>query len=141
MKKIITLLLVVLLCFSLCACGKGKTLTKEELISTATITTDIMTLQSAVYNNKLKATEDYCNKPIIVSGEVLMVEDNYVVICDSQVCLDAYLPTEDLVKISSNDTITVVGIINDIQDLEMNFGAGMPFNSPHYIMDVGYLVD
>ena len=141
MKKIITLLLVVLLCFSLCACGKEKTSTKEELISTATITTDIMTLQSAVYNNKLKATEDYCNKPIIVSGEVLMVEDNYVVICDSQVCLDAYLPTEDLVKISSNDTITVVGIINDIQDLEMNFGAGMPFNSPHYIMDVGYLVD
>ena len=58
MKKIITLLLVVLLCFSLCACGKEKTLTKEELISTATITTDIMTLQSAVYNNKLKATED-----------------------------------------------------------------------------------
>ena len=33
MKKIITLLLVVLLCFSLCACGKEKTLTKEELNS------------------------------------------------------------------------------------------------------------
>ena len=140
MKKIITLFLTVLLCFSLCACGGEKTLTKEELISTA-ISTDIMTLQSAVYDNRLKAKEDYCNKPISISGNVMMVEEDHIVICESQVCLDAYLSTEDIIKISSGDTVTIVGIISDIQDMEIKLGGVMPFNSPHYIMEAGYLVD
>ncbi len=140
MKKVLALFITIILCFSLCACGEDKKITKEELISTA-ISTDIMTLQNAVYENRLKAKEDYCNKPILVSGKAMLINEDHVTICESQICLDAYLPVEDLIKISSGDTITVVGIIRDIQDIEINLGGAMPFNTAHYIMDVGYLVD
>ena len=70
MKKVIALLLAVVLCFSLCACGSQSEpeLTKEELISTD-LKTDIMTLQGEVYSNRVKAMQDYGNKPIIVTVE------------------------------------------------------------------------
>lgn len=142
MKKIIALLLASLLCFSICACGGDEKLTEEELLKTA-VSTDIQTLQTAAYENKLKAKEDYCNKSIIISGTVLSVEEDYVVLHDSsKVFLDAYLSVDDLTSISSGDRITVVGIISDIQDKEVSFGGFIEpsFTSPHYIMNLGYLV-
>ena len=141
MKKVFALLLAIVLCFSLCACGgqSEPELTKEELISTD-LKTDIMTLQGEVYSNKVKAMQDYGNKPIIISGKVLTVETDHVVLCESQVCLDAYLSVEDLMKVESGEIISVAGIIKEIKEVTLNW-ADMPFSSPHCIMDVAYLVD
>ena len=141
MKKVIALLFAVVLCFSLCACGSQSEpeLTKEELISTD-LKTDIMTLQGEVYSNRVKAMQDYGNKPIIVTGKILLVEADHVVLCESQVCLEAYLSVEDLMKVKSGEIISVAGIIKEIKDVTLNW-AEMPFTSPHCIMDVAYLVD
>ena len=140
MKKTISLFLVLVLCLSLCACGSAESqLSKDDLISNA-ITTNVSILQAAVYQNKAKAKQDYCNKPIIVSGKAILVEDDHVVICDSQVCLDAYLSIDDLVKIDTDSNITVVGIISDIQDLDISWG-GTTFTFPHYIMESAFLVE
>ena len=154
MKKVISLLLALVMCLSLCACGGDndtpeatetpteateEQLSKEDLIANA-ITTDITTLQTAVYQNEVKAKQDYCGKPIIVSGKAIRVEDDHVEICDSQVSLDAYLSIDELVKISTQTNITVVGIISDIQDVESNWG-GINYTFPHYIMEVAYLIE
>ena len=162
MKKTLSLILALVLCLSLCACGGGndtpKTtealteapteapteateaqLSKEELITNA-ITTDIFTLQSAVYQNKVKAKQDYCNKPIVVTGKAIKVEDDYVVMSEGQVSVYAFLSVDDLVKIKTQTNISVVGIISDIQDEDSNWG-GMTFNFPTYIMDLAYLIE
>lgn len=165
MKKTITILLALVMVLSLAACGGGSQptstpapaataeptpeptpepteepkATKEDLLAEAE-KADMVDLQNAVYDNKVKAKQDYCNTPIAVTGKAIKIEDNYVIICDSQVCLDAYLSIDDLVKIETQNTITVVGIISDITELEMEWG-GSNFKSPHYIMDYGYLVD
>lgn len=95
-------------------------------------------LQNAVYNNPITAKEAYCDTPLIVTGTVIRIEEDHDILCDSQVCLDAYLSIEDLSVISSGDVISVVGIINEIQDKEEMVG-GTDFAFKHYIMNKGYL--
>ena len=50
------------------------------------------------------------------------------------------LAVQSLVKIETGKNISVIGIISDIQDIEMDWG-GQKYTSPHYIMDIAYLVD
>lgn len=149
MKKLIALLLAAVMSLSLVACGGGEgkqseaseetAMTMEELLEDA-ISTDMSTLENAAYENKVKAKQDYCDKPIIVSGTALKVEDDHVIICDGQVCLDAYLTVDDLAEIETGSEIKVVGIISDIQDMDMKW-AEMTLNSPHYIMETAYLTE
>lgn len=152
MKKTLALLLALVMLLSLVACAtkqapqttetpttEEQVMTKDELIEKA-ISVTILDLQNAVYDNKAKARMTYCDIPVAVTGRVLRIEDNYALICDSQVMLEAYLPLTDLARIATSDRITVVGIITDIQDVEIQHG-GMPFTSPHYIMETAYLVD
>ena len=143
MKRTIAFILAFVMCLSLCACGNSNDtsesqLSKEELIANA-ITVDTYTLQNAFYENGVKAKQDYCNKPIIVSGTAIRVEDNYVIMCDSQVCVYVYLSVDDLVKIKTQTNISVVGIISDIQDREREWG-GITFTEPSYIMEYAYLI-
>ena len=154
MKKALSLLLALVMCLSLCACGGGndtpKTteapteateaqLSKEELIANA-IKTDVMTLQSAAGANRLKAKQDYCNKPIIVTGKAISVNEEYVRICDSQASVYAYLAVDELMEVTTGKNITVVGIISDLKDVEETI-AGTVWKWPVYVMDVAYLIE
>ena len=138
MKKLLSVIMVLALCLSLGACSGGQP-GKEELLADA-IKTDMMTLQKAAVSNRLKAEQDYCNKPIMVSGKVNSIKEDYVRICDSQVSVRAYLSVDDMVKVESGETITVVGVISDIQDFDETI-AGTTWSFASYIMDVAYLVE
>ena len=165
-KRLSAIILSAVMGLLICACGGGaktaettttaaeETTTAEEMKTTEEasdipskeelmkdpVKTTILDLQNALYDNKVKAKQTYCNVPVLVTGKALMVEDDHVVILDSQVGLDAFLSIDDLVKIETGKNISVIGIISDIQDIEMDWG-GQKYTSPHYIMDIAYLVD
>lgn len=155
MKKLITLLLALTMALSLCACGSNDSTSKnDDTVAEETIVSkedlmaeigedepvDMMTLQKAVLKNKVKAKQDYFDRPIAVSGKIRKIEEDYVCIMGGEVLLHAYIPTEDLVNLENGNDITVVGIISDIQDLDTVIPSGTVV-MPHCIMDVAYLAD
>ena len=162
MKKTVSLILALVMCLSLCACGGGNDtpetteatgvtnvteatnatnaqLSKEGLIANA-IKTDVMTLQSAAGANRLKAKQDYCDKPIIVTGKAISVNEEYVRICDSQASVYAYLSVDELMEVTTGKNITVVGIISELKDVEETI-AGTVWKWPVYVMDIAYLIE
>ena len=138
MRKFISGLLIVVLVLCLSACGKKEAVMSEEDLLNEAISVDMITLQNAIYNNPITAKEAYCDVPIKVTGDVIQIKEDYVVLCDSQVCLDAYLSRDDLSVINNGSTISVVGIITEIREEEQMLG-GTSFTFLHYVMSEGYL--
>lgn len=158
MKKILPLILAAALMLSLTACGgdnggtntnsgdnisesnTGESVpTKESLLEEAGEPVSIWDLQNELYENEARARQNYLDKSIIVYGEILEIESDHLII-GNEVMLDAYLSTDELTQVNSGDTVYVVGIISDIQDIEIDWG-GVPYSTPHYIMDIGFLTE
>lgn len=142
MKKFLALLLAVVLCFSLVACGGGKTPTKEELLATAE-TVSSADIKNDSNQNIVMAKEKYCNKTLLLSGCVRNIKEDHIELSDSygsNYIIDVYLSTEEIATLKSNQAITVVGNTTDeIIEATENSG-GMSFDYNHYQMPVAYLV-
>ena len=149
-----SLLLAGALALSLAACGgnaansgndvsendtEAVTPTKESLLEEAGDPVSIWDLQNELYENEARVRQNYLDKPIIVYGEILEIESDHLII-GNEVMLDVYLPTDELTQVNSGNTVYVVGIISDIQDIEIDWG-GVPYSTPHYIMNTGFLTE
>ena len=92
-------------------------LSEDELIKEANIL-DWPSVYSTVQENGAKA-EDYEGKYYVYQGKVNAIEDNYCELADYVVSssIDVYLSTEDLKKLKIDDEITVIGKLNNVNDL------------------------
>ena len=109
----------------------ANSMTKEEMLETAEEVT-IPDMRQAVAENQVRAKEQYCNTPILVSGEVYEIKNDRVILNGedtTMVLVDVYLQTNDLIELSTNQRISVVGICSDIEKS----------GQTHYVMDTAYL--
>jgi len=165
MKRLLALMLAAVMALSLVACGGGSgvgdnndnntpssggedsttepAMTREEMIEQAT-KVSIIDMHNDTMDNKLRAKEKYCNSPILVDGKVLEIEDDHIVLINGgsmlETLIDVYLPTDDLIKLSSNQRVLVVGINSDLEERSDSWG-NFPWNTTHYIMDNAYIAD
>lgn len=106
MKKIIALFLAVVMCLSFVACGT-KTPTKEEMLQKAV---EIDDYRTEMIENLARAEEKYVGNIYYITGLVSDIGKNRLNVGDFTV----YLPTEDIMKVSTGQKITVVGKIDSI---------------------------
>ena len=157
MKKTISLLLALVMCLSLCACGGGnsdtpdtsntaettapevKTMTKEEMLEQA-VTVDKTTIQNDTIENIVKAKSMYCNAVLLLEGNVSEIKQDHIVFGNSDFSIDVYLPEEDLINLRSGQKIVVVGQTTDtIEETTATF-EGFSYSTYHYSMPNAYLV-
>ena len=166
MKKLLALILAAALALSLVACGgdsgagdnntpstgnvtpsgtsepqeENNTMSKDELLETAE-TVNALDLYNAVNDNKAAAKLKYCDTPIQITGYVHDITDSSVLLTCSKdassiVCIEVKLPIEELATISKWTNLSVIGIINDIVERQIE---GASYISQFCIMDIGYL--
>lgn len=160
MKKVVSLILALVMCLSLCACGsdEGKdntnntgknpeatTMSKEDMLAAAEVVTPSQITQDT-NSNIAKAKQLYCGKVLEVTGVVAAVKENYVEIgVDTSVAgavIDVYLPTEELLLLESRQKVTIVGKTNDVTSETTSSGPmGMEWVKTHYTMPEAYLVN
>ena len=138
MRKALSLILALVLCLSLCACGEMK-MTKEAMLSEA---------ESGVYADEITAdiacnfarAKNYEGKVYNLVGHILSIEENYCVIAAAQVDGDktdnvhrdnwndfqeqmvfhAYLPVSDLAEIEVCENIQIIGCIDKVEKGQLN---------------------
>ena len=120
MKKVLALLMVVVFCVSLCACGgekKGDSMTNEEMLSQAKEVT-IEEIVAATEENVVRAETLYEGIVKIENFKVQYINsytDNasiewiYLDSSNSAFTIDAKISKEDAAMLSVGDTVTVVG--------------------------------
>ena len=125
MKKLLILFMVAMMTISLVACGEETTsaesnetnasVTKEEILENAS-ELNIAELKSSMMENQVKAQETFVGNSYTYAGYVLTVENDYAQIglADTEYYFTVYLSKDDLVKLSRDELVTVVGTISDL---------------------------
>ncbi len=161
MKKLLALILAAALALSLVACGgdsgagdtntpsggNGDTtstdtpsMTKEEILETAE-DGDIYELNHLISENILNAKQSYCGKNLILKSTVDEIKEDCIVFNHGMGSVIVYLPSEDIVNLKTNQTITIVGITNEefVTTNESRDG-GPAFDYTDCVMEQAYLV-
>lgn len=155
MKKTISLLLALVMCLSLCACGGGNDTpetteaptetnaleeavpTKEELLAQA-LAVDYTTINNDSFENLAKAKSLYCNATLKLDGTVYEIKEDHVRIGNGLSWgVSVYLPTEELVDLEKWQRIVVVGKTTDEIIEEQSYAGTLSL----YQMPDAYLVD
>ena len=151
MKQVISLLLALVLCLSLCACGGGNDTpvtndtnvpveavpTKEELLAQA-LAVDYTTINNDSFENLAKAKSLYCNATLKLDGTIYEIKEDHVRIGNGLTWgVSVYLPTEDLIALEKWQRIVVVGNTTDEIIEETNHAGTLSL----YQMPAAYLVD
>ena len=157
MKKAISLLLALVLCLSLCACGGGNdapetteastetispeetVMTKEEMLEQA-VEINIDDLVYGSLSNPVKGQVEYCNKIMLISGYITLIATDHIEI-GSNYRIDIYLPVEEIVNFETGQKITVVGQTTDEVIERSQKMADMTFTTYNYQMPVAYIVE
>ena len=122
MKKILSLLLVGIMCISLVACAgeeKVKEPTQEELLESA-IEINGDDLRAAVNENSARAELDYEGKVVVHTSVVRSIGPTYVDVSHELYngyplnSISVYLPKEVLAELNKGDTITVMGTLEKV---------------------------
>lgn len=157
MKKAISLLLALVLCLSLCACGGDNTNETPSETTNAAETSigkdDMLAVAKAVgsdqiridtFENKAKATQLYCNTTLKVTGYVVSIEEDHIKLGDDfyagVTVIDVYLPIEDLAALERRQLVTVVGETEDIIGSRTENVAGSDWEQQYFTMSQAYLV-
>ena len=135
MKKTVSLLLALVLCLSLCACGGGNSdtpdtpettetttpeetkMSKEEMLQVAV---EIDDYRTEMMDNIARAEAKYVGNVYYITGHVGDISNDHLNVGDFTV----YLPTEDIMNVSTGQRITVVGKIDSIAYEEISDGWG-----------------
>ena len=151
MKKAISLVLALVMCLSLCACGGGNDTpdttdtnapeeavpTKEELLAQA-LAVDYTTINNDSFENLAKAKSLYCNATLKLDGVVCEIKEDHVRIGNGMSWgVSVYLPAEELIDLEKWQRIVVVGKTTDEIIEEANFTGTLSL----YQMPEAYLVD
>lgn len=140
-KRILSLLLMAVVCLGLSACG-DKTPTKEEMLAVAA-EFSANEIQNDSIDNIVSAKQKFCNTTISVSGYVRNIEEDHIELSaaySSNYIVDVYLSTDELVKLERGQSITVVGTTTDEIIESSENVAEYTFDYNHYQMPVAYLV-
>lgn len=125
MKKLLTLLLVALMTFSMVACGEETTsaetnktdiaITKEEMLENAS-ELNISELKGSIMENPVRAQETYVGNCYTYSGYVLNINNDsaQIGLADTEYYFTVYLSNDDLVQLDKNELVTVVGTVSDV---------------------------
>ncbi len=161
MKKIISLILVLVLCLSLCACGGSDTaqtsetpdetttpsettetlLTKDEMLAVAV---ELGDYEADFVENKLRAEETYLGNTYVVTGTVTGIESEYIELQSlvgtgfGKISLE--LPKEDLMALTTGQRIKVVGKFESFVEEETDVGFGYTETAYNSVMTNGYVV-
>lgn len=116
MKKILTVLLALAMCLSLCACGKSAEDLYEESPNLS-----LSEAGAEIDSNKARAKELYDGKTFVVKAFVQEIESKEVYLTSGSGFLAvSFKDKEDMLEFSQGDTITVVGKIK-----VLSFQSGM----------------
>ena len=116
-KKIIAIVLLLAMTFSLTACGGGKT-TKDNLLSVAE-EVDISILMKEAKENIARAEQNYVGKAVVLSGYVSHINSDNCMLKErsrNDILVQVYLPKEELAELEKGIHISIVGEITDISN-------------------------
>lgn len=120
MKKLISILLALIICISLCACGSS--MTKEEMFSQAEEInpSDII---STLEENLVKGKETYDGKVVKFTDFLVSdIEDwgfeSYYKV-NYTLTTSVYLSKEDILNLKTNDCVTVVGVLKVVSETDI----------------------
>ncbi len=136
MKKYSMLLLVVLLCFLLCACGSNNTSSTDptDILENAVLIDSIEFYEEAD-KNIVKVKEEYNGKAVLFKDKVIEIKDNYIIVGLGNTRIKVYLSKEDIINVTNDQYVIVAGKINNI---DLGISSFMPCVSMD--MKQGYLV-
>ena len=120
MKRIFSLLLVLAMALSLCACGDKKS-PQKMLEQSQELNWE--TIEKAISDNKAKATEDYETKLFNYTASVMKIEETYCMVSElkntSSPLVKVFLDKETLCKIKKGNLIKIVGTLKNIEEKEL----------------------
>ena len=141
MKKAISLILALVLCLSLCACGGGNNTPRTEAPAETTAPEEVKMSKDEMLNVSTPLTRDEIDKSIsniafaksligntyTFGGEVFSVAEDYAVvtfyITDEQgaygtaanmMVANLYLPLEELISLENQQRLSFVGRLDDV---------------------------
>ena len=135
MKRIIALLLVLVMVFALCACGnsgKSESIAEDQEKQNGepfserwekASEVDFLSFCSAYEKNKVSAKNEYIGNDYKIMGYIYDIQDEYILMYPLIIDLKAKpfvsikipLRTEDILKISTNQVVTIYGEIIAIE--------------------------
>lgn len=136
MKKPLLIALTLAMLLTLCACGGSadapagdetpsttispvdeapevQKQSMEELLSTAT-ELDGYTFYKEYESNKVKLSSQYEGTSCLVAGTIDSIESDHIVVIDSNLKVNVYIPTEEIIELEKNQYVEVVGILENI---------------------------
>ena len=147
MKKAISLLLALVLCLSLCACGGGNdapdtdapaeetAMTKEEMLAQASVW-DASAFEEAMASNPLNAKEEFIGKIYTHTLSVQSITEEYFAAGSYKL----YAPIDELKKLATDQSISIVGIVTDTtKTTETAFGYS--YDTYGIVMENVYVVN
>lgn len=143
MKQYIALVLALVMCLSLCACGGGNEspetttpeeaiMSKEEMLEQA-MDVQVHEIENVSHDNIARAKQDYCNKVLNLTGQISKIAEDHIELGIGLYVVDVYLPIDELITLQTHQQITVVGQTTDTIEKDSN-------QKSHYQMPVAYFV-
>lgn len=136
MRKIISFILALTMCLSLCACssdGSNDT-SKEELLQSAAEITRNELYEARIFENVLKG-DDYLNNTYTYKNIVRSIDPEYVTmasVTNDNIVFKVYLDREELKTLNVGEQITVVGIIDSIEKQD-NLTAVVTMKTAYFV--------
>ncbi len=90
----------------------------DELLATA-IELDGYTFYKEYDSNKVKVSSQYEGTACLVEGTIDEIESDHIAVVDSNLKVNVYLPTEEIIELEKDQFVQVVGILENL-DLEQN---------------------
>lgn len=119
MKKIIFLLLTFIMCISLCSCSNSR-LSKEEMLENSQ-ELSIDDMANTIKDNIINARNKYEGNTYKITGFITTINEDCVIINEF---ITAYLSQEDLIQISNNQKVDIVGTIENIDSKQVDTTLG-----------------
>lgn len=142
MKKIWALILAAALMLSLAACGRDNSVTKEEMLETAT-KLDCASLQTSYSENTVNAEETYVGNIYQITGYVTDIQEESIrliplnapldVFGRGEIEVEAFLSLDEIKELSTNEVINLVGEVSEL--------TGSSDFTIYVTMDNAYFVD
>ena len=125
MKKVVSLLLVLACCLSLCACGEKVTNPSNEGILNEASAINLKVVAEAFKDNEVNAQDTYFNKYYTIVGTVKEIDRNGIIINPIDAVFGATfsspskcyveLPVNEIKTLSTSDVIKVCGKLTDFE--------------------------
>ena len=148
MKKAISLLLAMVLCMALCACGGNdipelseQEISKEEpSLSINDILENGTPIEAyeffnEVNENIVRAELEYDGKVILFEDQIIDIQKDHIVVGIANTRIKVYLKTEDIIAVNKDQRVLVAGMVS-------NISLGQEYSLPFVSMEMqqGYLV-